>query len=202
MTVSSEIDIVRLDNVEEDAREEQMTALAPSCPAGRPTRPGHYSSPSSEVGDQEPILRDALGDGLTVAQHSALLTHRHAVRDAPVVGCDRTIRQGKTLKARQGADLATVVHNLADVAVMSPTPTSPCACTLASLPLTSSAEPGSAVAQGEGHQGVADLLKAAAPGFELHLAAMLGMKTKSATATCLLPPARSSVSPGGRGTPR
>jgi hypothetical protein len=77
MTPSSDIDIlvIRPDDVDEDAWEEQVTALSAQVTrwTGNDARPLQFAA--SEVGDKEPVLRDVLHDGLTVAgTHSWLAT--------------------------------------------------------------------------------------------------------------------------------
>lgn len=74
-TPSSDIDIlvIRPDDVDEDAWEEQVTALAAQVTrwTGNDARPLQFAE--SEVGDNEPVLRDVLHDGLTVACSRAWL---------------------------------------------------------------------------------------------------------------------------------
>lgn len=59
--------------MQEDAWEEQVTALAGQVTrwTGNDTRPLQLTV--SEVGDHEPVLRDVLRDGLTVAGTRAWL---------------------------------------------------------------------------------------------------------------------------------
>lgn len=75
MTADSDIDLllVRPDEVDEDAWEEQVAALAVQLTrwTGNDTRPLQYAV--REVGDHEPVLRDVLRDGLTVAGTRAWL---------------------------------------------------------------------------------------------------------------------------------
>lgn len=69
MTTSSDIDIliIRPDDVDGDPWEEQVTALADQVTrwTGNDARPLQFAA--GEVGDQEPVLRDVVRDGLTVA---------------------------------------------------------------------------------------------------------------------------------------
>jgi predicted nucleotidyltransferase len=76
MTVSSDIDIlvIRPDDVDEDTWEVQMTAMAAQVTrwTGNDARPLQFEV--SDVGHHEPVLRDVLRDGLTVAGTRAWLT--------------------------------------------------------------------------------------------------------------------------------
>jgi hypothetical protein len=97
-----------------------------------------------------------------------------------IVDCDKTIQRGRMAKAQQFADAAMVVRDLASEAG-----------DVADAYVTLCVHAGIAVsdviccarlgryAQGEGHHEAVALLKSAAPGVERHLAALLGMKTKS-----------------------
>jgi dihydropteroate synthase len=84
------------------------------------------------------------------------------------------------LKAQQFADAATVVHDLAEEAggVADAYITLCVHAGIAASDVICCARLGHH-AQGEGHHEAVDLLRAAAPGFERHLAALLDMKTKS-----------------------
>jgi dihydropteroate synthase len=97
-----------------------------------------------------------------------------------VVNCDRTIRQGRMVKAQQFADAATLVQNLAEEAgdVADAYITLCVHAGIAASDVICCARLGR-YAQGEGHHEAVALLKTAAPGIERHLAALLGVKTKS-----------------------
>jgi len=83
-------------------------------------------------------------------------------------------------KAQQFADAATVVRDLAEEAadVADAYVTLCVHAGIAASDVICCARLGR-YAQGEGHHEAVDLLKAAAPGLERHLATLLGMKTKS-----------------------
>jgi dihydropteroate synthase len=97
-----------------------------------------------------------------------------------VVDCDRAIRQGRMDKAQQFAEAATVVRELAEESgdVVDAYVTLCVHAGIAASDVICCARLGRS-AQEEGHHEAVDLLKAAAPGLERHLAALLGMKTKS-----------------------
>jgi hypothetical protein len=69
MTADSDIDLllIRPEDLDEDAWEERVTALAAQVTrwTGNDTRPLQFTV--SEVGNHEPVLRDVLRDGITVA---------------------------------------------------------------------------------------------------------------------------------------
>ncbi len=97
-----------------------------------------------------------------------------------VVDCDRAIRQGRMAKVKQFADAAMVVRELAEESgdVADAYVTMCVHAGIAASDVICCARLGR-YAQGEGHHEAVDLLKTAAPGLERHLAALLGMKTKS-----------------------
>lgn len=97
-----------------------------------------------------------------------------------VVDCDRTIRQGRMGKAQHFADAATLVQDLAEEAgdAADAYITLCVHAGIAASDVICCARLGR-YAQGEGHHEAVALLKTAAPGIERHLAALLGMKTKS-----------------------
>lgn len=97
-----------------------------------------------------------------------------------VVDCDRAIQQGRMAKVKQFADAATVVRELAEESgdVADAYVTMCVHAGIAASDVICCARLGR-YAQGEGHHEAVDLLKTAAPGLERHLAALLGMKTKS-----------------------
>lgn len=97
-----------------------------------------------------------------------------------VVDCDATVRRGRMAKAVQFADAATVVHALAKEAgdVADAYVTLCVHAGIAASDVICCARLGR-YAQGEGHHEAIALLKTASPGVERHLAALLGMKTKS-----------------------
>ncbi|MDA8117657.1 MAG: nucleotidyltransferase domain-containing protein [Actinomycetota bacterium] len=76
MNVNSDIDIlvIRPDDADEDAWEQQVTGLAAQVTrwTGNDARPLQFAV--GEVGDHEPVLRDVLRDGLTVAGTRAWLS--------------------------------------------------------------------------------------------------------------------------------
>jgi hypothetical protein len=82
MTADSDIDflLIRPDDVDEDAWEERVTALAAQVTrwTGNDARPLQFTV--SEVGDHEPVLRDVLRDGLTIAGTRAWLVKAMGVR--------------------------------------------------------------------------------------------------------------------------
>ncbi len=97
-----------------------------------------------------------------------------------VADCDKTIRQGRMAKAEEFADAARVVQDLAE----GPGDVADAYVTLcvhagiAASDVICCARLGR-YAQGNDHHEAVDLLKTAGPGFEQHLATLLGLKTKS-----------------------
>lgn len=91
MTADSDIDLlfIRPDDVDEDAWEERVTALAGLATrwTGNDTRPLQFTV--SEVGDHEPVLRDVLREGLTIAGTRAWLVEATRAEADPAVAGPR-----------------------------------------------------------------------------------------------------------------